>query len=482
MIGDVVLKAKKPIRTPFLDFGTAELRMTACRREVDLNRRLSPDVYLGVAELTDPEGGPPEPLVKMRRMPDDRRLATLVVSGTDSSDEMGVIADALVDFHVRCRRGTDIDQDATRDAVAERWRSNVDEARAYGDDLLPRVDVDEIGRRAWDYLAGRADLFAERIANGRIVDGHGDLLADDVFCLPDGPRILDCLDFDDHLRHLDVIDDLACLAMDLEYLGRADLAETFLSRVRAASGDDPPPSLVHHFVAYRSFVRAKVAALRHTQGASEAHVDSRRHCALAVRHLRAGTVRLGLVGGLPGTGKSTLSRALAAETGAVVVSSDRVRKQLAGLDPRRSCPAEYGHGLYTSAMTDRTYAELLGQATESLSRGRSVVLDASWTDPRHTEWAAAAARRTHSDLIEIECTAPRSVAIDRIEQRPRGESDANSDVYDALAARHRSRPGAEEIDTATTPRAATDAALALWNRSTGPPDSVPASEDDSPEG
>ncbi|MGW0041948.1 bifunctional aminoglycoside phosphotransferase/ATP-binding protein [Rhodococcus sp. NPDC003348] len=463
MVGDVVFKAKKPVRTAFLDFGTAELRAAACHREVDLNRRLCPDVYLGVAELTDPNGGPPEPLVKMRRMPDDRRLATMIAGGEDPAVHLDALARLLVRFHRRCRRGADVDRDATRDAVLTRWRDNVDEVRGYDADLLPRAEIDEIECRAHDYLAGRGDLFAERIADGRIVDGHGDLLAEDIFCLPDGPRILDCLDFDDRLRHLDVIDDLACLAMDLEYLGRADLGAGLLARVRAESSDDPPRSLVNHFVAYRAFVRAKVAALRHTQGAPTARADARRHCGLAVRHLRRGTVRLGLVGGLPGTGKSTLSRALGEDAGAAVLSSDQVRKQLAGVDPRQSCPTEYGHGLYTREMTDRTYTELLGRASELLGRGMSVVLDASWIDPRYTEWAQSVARRTRSELIEIECVAPRSVALERVAGRPRGESDANAEVYDAMAARLRHRPAATRIDTTTELRAATDAALARWN-------------------
>lgn len=480
MVGDVVFKAKKPVRTAFLDFSTAGKRRAACLREVDLNRRLSPDVYLGVAELTDPQSGPAEALVKMRRMPDSRRLASMVVRGEDPTEPLNAVAGLLTGFHQRCHRGRDIDRDATRDAVAARWRENVEEVAGYGGGtLLPGAEVDEVRFRACRYLAGRRELFDERIELGRIVDGHGDLLADDIFCLPDGPRILDCLDFDDRLRHLDVIDDAACLAMDLDFLGRADLAETFLARVRAESGDDPPPSLIHHFIAYRAFMRAKVSCLRHTQGAADARTEAHGHVRLALRHLRAGSVRLALVGGLPGTGKSTLSRALAERTGAVVIASDHVRKELAGVDPGVSCSADYGHGLYTEARTDGTYAELLRRATRLLSRGRSVVLDASWTDPRLCAWAAAAADRTHSDLIEIECAAPRSVAVERIGHRPPGGvSDATSEVYDALAARYRHRVSATLIDTTADLRAATDAALALWGETGERPQPAPSVQAD----
>lgn len=462
MIGDVVFKAKKPVRTAFLDFGTPERRAAACLREVELNSRLCPDVYLGVAELTDPAGGAAEPLVKMRRMPENRRLAAMITAGEDATGELAAIAQVIARFHREGLRGPDIDRDASRDAVAARWRDNLTEVRGYDEAVLSAATVAEIGGCADEYLAGREELFTERIAQRRIVDGHGDLLADDIFCLPDGPRILDCLDFDDRLRHVDTVDDIACLAMDLDNLGRADLAAHLLTRVRVESGDDPPTSLVHHYVAYRSFVRAKVAVLRHEQGAAGARSEARRHADLALRHLRAGAVRLGLVGGLPGTGKSTLTRAMAARTGAVVLASDGVRKQLAGLDPRTPCPAEYRQGLYTQHMTDRTYAEMLDRATVFLSAGRSAILDASWIDPRHREWAVAAAHRTHSELVELECTAPRSVAVARIEQRPRGQSDADEAVFDAMARHRRRRTSATVVDTAAGPGVAVDAAMTAW--------------------
>jgi uncharacterized protein len=467
MVDDVVYKAKKRIRTAFLDFSTADKRRSACEREVELNRRLCPDVYLGVAELADPTGGPAEPLVKMRRMPDNRRLATIVVRGDDSPAQLDEIADVIARFHERAVRGRDIDDDATRDAVAARWRANVTEARGYQPRALAEVEVDEIDRRARQYLVGREPVFTERIECGRIVDGHADLLADDIFCLPDGPRILDCLDFDDHLRHIDGLDDAACLAMDLEYLGRAELAGAFVRRYCACAADDPPPTLIDHYVAYRAFMRAKVTCLRYTQGSTEALVDARGHTQLALRHLRSGAVRLALIGGLPGTGKSTLSRAVAERVGATVLSSDRVRKELAGVGPHVSCANEYGHGLYSGTMTEDTYTEMLRRAAQLLSRGCSVVLDASWTDPRLRQWATSTTRTAHSDLVEIECVAPRSVAVERIRTRPHGNSDATTEIYDAMAQRVTHPPSATPIDTTTDLGDAVDAVRALWDATEG---------------
>lgn len=467
MIGDVVFKAKKPIRTAFADFGTAARRRAACEREVALNRRLCPDVYLGVAELTDPAGGPTEALVKMRRMPSERRLARLVGTGGDAASHVDAIAAVLAGFHAGAEQSAQIDRDATPDAVAARWRANVSEVTSYRCDVLPAADVDEVQRRALRYLEGRKWLFENRIWEGRIVDGHGDLLADDIFCLADGPRILDCLDFDAHLRHVDCIDDAACLAMDLEYLGREDLGLRFLDRYCAAARDQPPASLRHHYIAYRAFVRAKVACLRYTQGCDAAREDARAHCRLALKHLRAGTVRMALVGGLPGTGKSTLAHGLADVTGSVVISSDRVRKELAGVEPHSRQVTGFGEGLYRPAMTDRTYAEVLRRARDHLAAGRSVVLDASWTQPMHRERAALVASGTHSDLVELACRAPRAVAIARIESRPSGDSDATPTVYDAMAATTAAWTSATAVDTDTAARDSVQAAEQMWQSTSG---------------
>jgi hypothetical protein len=246
--------------------------------------------------------------------------------------------------------------------------------------ILDRSVVTDVRGLTHRFLDGREALFKQRVDDGCAVDGHGDLMTDDVFCLDDGPRALDCLEFDDRLRFLDRLDDACFLAMDLERLDAPELGAHFLSWFAEFSGDPAPPSLVHHYIAYRAFVRAKVAGLRADQGAPAA-VEARRLADLARRHLEAGAVALILVGGAPGTGKTTVAGALADRLGMVVLSSDRIRKELAGLDPETAAASALHSGIYDTTHTARTYAEMLRRARLLLELGESVVLDASW-DPR----------------------------------------------------------------------------------------------------
>lgn len=432
--GDRAYKLKKPVNLGFLDFTTRQARALACRRELQLNRRFAPDVYLGIAEVRDPAGEPCDYLLVMRRMPADRRLSTLIQAHAPVTDCVRQVARSLSAQHARAPRGPRISRQGSRDALWQRWSDNIDQTTPFGHRLGLEASIKETERLAAQFVAGRNDLFEERIRAGRVVDGHGDLLADDIFCLADGPRIIDCLDFDDRLRWLDGLDDAACLAMDLQRLGAGELAGRFMDWYAEYSADPAPAALRHHYVAYRAFMRAKVSCMQWEQGNPTAGREAGRLVELALEHLRAGAVTLVLIGGLPGTGKSTMAGELADRLGFTVLNSDRIRKELAGVPAGQPSPAPYGGGIYTAAWTDRTYEELLHRAASLLSVGESVIADASWNASRHRVAAAAAADSAHADMIQLRCTAPPEVAARRLRTRGRDVSDANEDLARELAA------------------------------------------------
>ncbi|EFV92986.1 gluconate kinase [Dietzia cinnamea P4] len=456
--GDEAHKVRKPVDLGFLDNTTVGARGEQSRREVELNSRLAPDVYRGVLEVRGPDGEVVDHVVWMRRLPARRSLASLVrlraesgLGGGDTDIVVGVteVARQIARLHAAGPRSEEIDAAGTPAAVAGLWARSLEHLRRLdvGRDA-PEI-VDDIESLATDYLRGRGPLLESRVADGRIVDGHGDLLAADVYLLDDGPRVIDCLEFDDLLRYGDAVLDIGFLAMDLDASGARDLAVVLLGAYREASGDDAPPSLVHHYIGYRALVRSKVTAIRAEQAADGdgGRRDARRALELAdlaVDSLLRARVRLVLVGGVSGSGKSTLAAPLAEALGAELLRSDVVRSNVVRAQAAR------GRDRYSEEAVGAVYAEMLDRAAASLALGRSVVLDATWLEPRRRAEAETVAADAHAELVEISCTAPRDELVRRITDRARAGSDpseATIEVLDAQLARPAAWPEAIEVDT-----------------------------------
>lgn len=452
LIGGYAYKIKKPVDLGFLDFRTHAARRADCVREIELNRRLAPDVYFDLADFDRPDGPRHEPVVVMRRMPERARLSTLIEQNQPVERPLRALARRIAAFHATADRGPEIARAGRADRLWARWSANLQESERFCPAVLEQDVHRDVAEFAERYVSGRDVLLDERSRSGLVVDGHGDLTAEDVFCLDDGPRVLDCLEFDDRLRWVDVLDDVAFLAMDLERLGRPDLGAGFVRDYLQFSGTWAVPSLLHHYIAYRAFVRAKVAAIRAEQGDPRAGAVAAGDAGLALAHLRRGEVRLVLVGGGPGTGKSTVTERLADRFGWMVLSSDMVRDEI---EPR-------GADRYRPRAREAVYAVVLQRAEQALRRGIPVIVDATWTTVASRQAAAVVAERTASRLIEVECHAPTGLAAERAQRRfAEGTSHSEADAYVArtLAAQRDPWPSAVGIDTSGTPESAFSAAL-----------------------
>jgi aminoglycoside phosphotransferase family enzyme/predicted kinase len=449
-VGDRVYKLKKPVNLGFVDFTERTVRRKTCQQEVALNSRFAPDVYLGVADVIGPDGELCDHLVVMRRMPSDRRLSTLVIDGEDVDDALRDVARRLAVVHAAAKPTAEMCSTSSVEAVRARWAESCEQLRNSGARCIDGSLAASVEHLALRYLRGRGPLFDSRIADGCIRDGHGDLRADDIFCLDDGPRILDCIEFDERLRWGDVVSDAAFLAMDLERLGRPELGRRFLDRYREFSAGRWPQSLEHHYIAYRAHVRAKVDCLRFEQDQDEAAARSAgHHLQIARDHLWQGRVQLVLVGGLPGTGKSTVANGIADAGAGIVVSTDEIRKDLAGVSRTTAAAAEFGEGLYRPEVVDRTYDEVLARAQRLLSLGETVILDASFTSARHRDAARRMAAEADADMLELRCVCPPDLAEQRLVARPPGTSasDATPAVARRLAARQDPWPEALDLRT-----------------------------------
>jgi uncharacterized protein len=464
-MSDRVYKLLKPIRTGFLDHTDRESRIRAITDEYELNRRLAPDVYLGLADLAENEHPDDvsdarrvvaDRLLIMRRLPDERSLSALA-DKPEFADHLRRVAHTIAAFHASLPPIVEPVPLATAGGLRTFWESSLVEIAPSIGDVIEAKEFAEVERLATAYLDHHADLFERRRTDGFVRDGHGDLIAADIFMLDDGPRILDCLAFDGAYRTCDVLADIAFLVMDVEHLvGRLPSSQLMRWYCEYAN-EHHPGSLAHHYVAYRAHVRAKVAVIRHRQGDPDAAVSAQRFHRQTVEHLRRAQPSLILVGGGPGAGKTTVAAGLADALNCSVLDSDTLRKDLFGVDHDDHDVAAHPD-LYADATTQRTYERLVAQAGRLLADGESVILDATWAHAAFRELACAEAERHGAALVEIECVLDARLAKRRITDRQRRGLDP-SDAHPALVdqAQREPWPTASRIDTDDAPDAILDA-------------------------
>jgi uncharacterized protein len=495
LAGDYAYKVKKPVRFPFLDYSTAALRRVACGTEVELNRRWAPELYLGVAELAatpagprfDRPGPPLEAAVRMRRFDRALELDALVARAEATPAELAALGVALAGWHGTART---VDAAAPWGTPAEALAAvheNLDALRPAGQPL-PREALDALAGWVAREHASIAPLLAARRRGGRVRECHGDLHARNVVRLDGRLTPFDGIEFAARLRFIDVASDVAFLAMDLDRLGRPDLAAAFFDGWLTASGDYQAAGVWRWFLVYRALVRAKVDALRARQlgadpAADAAWTECRRFVEAAAGYAVRGPGLIVITSGPSGSGKSHVAADLVAALPAVRLRSDVERKRLAGLAADARSGSAIGAGLYDDGATRRTYAHLAEAAGWLARAGVTAVIDATFLDAGERERAAAAASAAAAPFAILECTAPDALLRARIEARRGDPSEATLEVL----ARQRQaatplsaaeRRHAVRVDTA---RAIDTAALAAALRAAAappvgwPPGAVPAS-------
>jgi aminoglycoside phosphotransferase family enzyme/predicted kinase len=462
LAADRVYKVKKPVQLGFLDFGTLTLRKRACDVEVELNRRLSRGVYLGVVPIVRDAAGvhqlwiglraehPPvleqivEYAVEMQRLPDEQAADVLLQKGRLAEADVVHIAQHLARFHAQARCDAETAYYGQARVIEANVVENFEQTQQSALEFLSQTELNAIDTWQRSFLDRHKARFRARIEAERIRDGHGDLRLEHCYLSPDGDvQIIDCIEFNDRYRYGDVCADVAFLAMDLVFQQRIDLSEAFLAAYAQASDDYDLYGVVDFYESYRAYVRGKVSSMlandaHASEGArTRARGQARKYYMLA--HACAceplERPKLYIVGGVIAAGKSSVARQLAAFLHAPIVSADVVRKRVAGVAEVTPWHDAAFCGHYAPEQTHAVYTELLRRAQVVLESGRSVILDASFRLRSERADARAVAQRCETDFVFIECKTSPEVCRARLRERAKAApsaSDGRLDIFDAF--------------------------------------------------
>ncbi len=478
LAGRRAIKVKKPLRQwGFLDYGTVAARRAMCAAEVRLNQRLAPAVYKGVVGIVGGgDGQDPDALhvvgekeaaeaevlewaVEMVRLPKGATMLERLENGTLIEADLERAGRRLADFHAENRLEEDEASGGLPARLAHVFRRNsTASAKGVPDPFPPRVH-EGLRVRMIRRLALVRRRIRRRVAEGRMVDGHGDVRLEHVIRHGGRTAIVDCCEFTPLLRHIDPLSDAAFLSMDLRVRGRADLATAFERSYLEHSGDPDAASLLPLYRTYRAHVRAMVDLQQSRRAEvdavakARASLGARRMLAWAWSQARTGAVPPVIVmRGPAGAGKSWLATRIAPWLGAEVIRSDVVRKALLGVDPTWRPTQAAKAAVYGVPMHERTYRALIERGRAAIRAGRAAILDATYLKKFTREDVRAMAAEEGAPYAVLDVTCEPDVVRKRlIERAAEGQdaSDADQAIYEEMMATAEPMVGTEAAWVAT---------------------------------
>jgi hypothetical protein len=446
LTGLYAYKIKKPVNLGFLDFSTLEKRRFYCGEELRLNRRLAPQLYLDVVPITGSLNSPTfygtgpvvECAVKMKQFAQDAQLDRVLARGEIRLEQIDALAHELADFHSRAAIAGEDSPFGTPERVLIPIQENFKQLR---DRITDRSDLTQLDHlQAWseeDHAVHHED-FLERKRRGYIRECHGDLHSGNMVLLDGRIVIFDCLEFNDNLRWIDVLNDVAFLIMDLDHRGHPELARRFLNAYLEGSGDYAGLPVLCSYQVYRAMVRAKVACIRlhqaETGGQDQQQLwqEYRSDIDLAYRYTRPARVFLVITHGLSGSGKTTLAQSVVEATGAVRLRSDVERKRLYGLSPLMRTATGLGSGLYNPEASKRTYEKLADLAGIILRAGYPAIVDGAFLKRVQRDTLRNVAEQLQVPFVILDVQTPEAVLRGRIIQREQEGTDASEASLDVL--------------------------------------------------
>jgi aminoglycoside phosphotransferase family enzyme/predicted kinase len=447
--GDIVYKIKKPVNFGFLDFTDLAKRKFYCDEELRLNRRLAPSVYLDVVPISqDSENniviGSEEKIidyaVRMKKLPTDRMLKTLLAGGQADENVIDAVAAKIASFHRTAETGGRIDAMGGIDVIRRNHEENFAQTLNYINITIPEYQYNFIKDYADNFLLEKKALLEKRIVDHKIRECHGDLHLEHI-CIADEIIIFDCIEFNERFRCGDVAAEVAFLTMDLDYNGYFEQAETFVKSYLKYSGDADLPALLNFYRCYYAYVRGKVTSFRLDQ--KELPANERYEIAKTAKlyfdlaytyAARLEKPVLILTAGLMGSGKSYQARHLAARLGAGVIRTDVIRKEMLNITPTERHLEDFGEGIYSDEISRRTYERAYKLTEEEIKAGKPVILDASFKRRAERQKAFELAQRLQIAFYIIECTCRDEIVKMRLEKRSREKNNASDGRWEIYAA------------------------------------------------
>jgi len=435
LTGTHAYKTKKPVNLGYLDYTTLEKREYFCRQELELNRRLCPSAYLDVLPITESSAGIQfrgtgkviEYAVKMKQLQRDRMMDLLLPRDQVTPAMLEQVAGLMADFHSEAATDPAISAYGSLDGIKTNTAENFDQTAKYIGTLIREKSYRLIKEYNDGFLQSHASLFNRRVSGEKIRDCHGDLHAAHV-CFGEEIYIYDCIEFNDRFRYCDTASEIAFLAMDIDRYGRADLSDSFVKAYSLASGDSELEELLNFYKCYRAYVRGKVACFKYDDPLLTDKEAIRREAGLyfdlAFKYASSKPVAI-IVTGLIGTGKTTTALKLGQGLGYSVLSSDIIRKELAGLPAQERHYDDFREGIYSPEFTQKTYNELFRRAKALLKSGQSVIMDASFKKRADRQAAQKLALESGAAFMAVECLADEDTIKSRLETRKQVESTSD---------------------------------------------------------
>src|SRR5881392_3460955 len=435
-----VFKVKKWVNLGFLDFSTLEKRRHFCQREVELNRRLCPEIYLGVVPIYktgsrfsfNAEGEIAEYSVKMRELPHGWFLSELLAKGLVGEKEINRVISRLHRFYQSETPNPEIEQWGTPEKLKISTDENFAQVQPFVGKIISAAAFEAIRHFTNHFYVANEKLFRDRIQEHRIRDCHGDLHLDHIHLTPKATTIFDCIEFNDRFRFIDIANDVAFLAMDFDLEGRSDLGNLFLRNCAGEFHDSEMLKLSDFYKCYRALVRGKVESI---QAISMKPAKAGKHAKAAARYFRL-ALRYAVSGSEPlllavmgrvGTGKSTVARGLGNELNWPVFSSDQIRKTLAGVSLTKRTPAKKRAEVYSRQMTAQTYEELLARGLLAAKTHGGAIVDATLSSAANRESFRQKCEKAHVRFQAVEL----EVEPGEIEHRLRARNKSIGVISDA---------------------------------------------------